>query len=113
MGTNPALFINPWKPALLIFGIEAVQINTGRNIGSILILVFHTFFHTGQVNQIKHLIPVNNMSGADCFCSVLDCFFHQLHLFDTVSDQLQLNIQRIFHEMIICVINDHFADIVQ
>ena len=55
---NLALFIDPWKPSLLILGVETVQVDSGRDIGSILVLILHAFFHTGEVNQVKHLIPV-------------------------------------------------------
>ena len=53
-----ALPENPWKPALLIYGIQAVQIDPGRNIGSILLLVFQALFHNCQMDQIQHTAPV-------------------------------------------------------
>ena len=48
-------------------------------------MIFHAFLHACQVDQVKHLIPVYGMMGADRICGILDCLFHQLHLFDTVT----------------------------
>ena len=85
---NLALLINPWKPSLFILGIQTVQINAWGNVGGVLVLIFHAFLHACQVDQVKHLIPVYGMMGADRICGILDCLFHQLHLLDTVTYQL-------------------------
>ena len=78
-----------------------MEIDTGGNVGSVLVLVFHALFHSCQVNQVQHLTPVNRMAGTDGFCGILDGFFHKLHLFDPVTHQFELNIQGIFHKVII------------
>ena len=65
------------------------------------------------MDQVKHLIPVYGMMRADRICGILNCLFHQLHLLDTVAYQLQLDVQGIFHKMIVRVINGHFPDIIQ
>ena len=48
--SHTKLLINPRKPSLFIHGIKAVQINSGRYIGRILILVLHALLHTCQMD---------------------------------------------------------------
>ena len=74
------------------------EVDPGGNVGGILILILEAFFHAGQVDQVQHLAPVNGVLFLYHLCGILDCFFHQLHLFDPVTDQTKLDIQRIQHE---------------
>ena len=89
---NMALFINPWKPSLLIQRIIFMKIDSCRDIGGILILCLQIFLYTGQMNQLKHLAPVNSLillNGKHC---IFNCAFYKLHLFYTVLNQLFLDI---------------------
>ena len=76
-------------------------------------MIFQTFFHSGQMDQIQHLAPVHRMIGLNGPGCIPDCFFYELHLFDAVLDQLELQIQRIQHKMVIGIADGHFADIFQ
>ena len=61
-----------------------------------------------RVDQVQHLAPVNGVLFLYHLCGILDRFFHQPHLFDPVTDQTKLDIQRIQHEMIIGITDGHF-----
>ena len=108
-----ALGVYPGKPALAVAGVKAVEVDPGGNIGRVLILVFHALFHACQVDQVQHLIPVNGVAGTDSIGGILDGFFHQLHLFDAVTDQFQLDVQGILHKVIVGVVNGHLPNIIQ
>ena len=104
---------DPGKPSLFVLGVQAVEVDPGGNVGGILILILEAFFHAGQVDQVQHLAPVNGVLFLYHLCGILDRFFHQLHLFDPVTDQTKLDIQRIQHEMIIGITDGHFTDVIQ
>ena len=90
-----------------------MQLDPGGDVGGILILILHTLFHTGQMNQIQHLVPVDGMLGLDGIGSILNRLFHQLQLFDPVTHQLQLHIQGIPHKVIVRIADGHIPDIIQ
>ena len=90
-----------------------MQLDSGCNVSCVLILILHTLFHTGQMDQIKHLVPVDGVLGLDRIGSILNRLFHQLQLFDPVTHQLQLHIQGIPHKMIVRIIDRHIPDIIQ
>ena len=65
------------------------------------------------MNQLQHMAPVDLMFffyGAD---RVLDGALHQLHLLDPVLDQLFLQIQGIFQQVIVRVADGHLPDVFQ
>ena len=97
----------------MIFGIQTVELNPGRDIGSIQILVFQTLFHSGQMNQIKHLAPVHSEAGSDGLRGLFNGLLYQLHLFDPVADQRLLKLEGGQHKMIIRIRDCHFVDILQ
>ena len=88
-----------------------MQLDSGCNVSCVLILILHTLFHTGQMDQVKHLVPVDGVLGR--IGSILNRLFHQLQLFDPVTHQLQLHIQGIPHKMIVRIIDRHIPDIIQ
>ena len=98
---DSALFIDPWEPSLGILGIQTVEIDPCGNIGGILILIFQTVFHACQMDQVQHLAPVYMALLLDGGGGILDRLFYQLHLFDAVPDQFELDIQRVQHKVVI------------
>ena len=68
---NLATGKDPGKPAFLIYGIKAVQVDPGGDVGCILILVFQAFFHNGQVDQVQHAAPVHGVFLGNGLCRVL------------------------------------------
>ena len=65
-----------------------MEIDSCRNVRSILILIFQTAFHAGQMDEIQHLAPVNVMLLLNHFRGILDCFFNELHLLDPILNEL-------------------------
>ena len=110
---DPALFVDPGKPALTVGGIVSVQPDAGGDIGGILILVLKTLLHTGQMDQFQHVAPVDLLFLFDGTDRILNGALYQLHLFDAVLYQLFLEIQRIFQKMIIDIADGHLPDFVQ
>ena len=110
---NLALLADPGKPAFLVYRIKTVQVDPGRNVGSILVLVFQTFFHNSQMDQVQHTAPVHGMLLRNGLGSIFQCFFHKLHLFNPVLYKLQLYIQGIEHKMAVRVFDSHLPDILQ
>ena len=108
-----ALPEDPGEPSFFILRIQAVKADSRRNIGSILILVFHTFFHIGKMNQIQHIAPINCVLCLNGIGSIFNGFFYKLHLLNFIFYKLQLNIQGIEHKVIIGIVDGHFPYIVK
>ena len=90
-----------------------MQPDPGRDVGSILILVFQAFFHARQVDQLQHPAPVDIMTVPDGVRGIQDGILHQLHLLDPVPDQFQLHLQRIQHELRIQLADGQLPDVIQ
>ena len=108
---NLALLADPGKPAFLVYRKETVQVDPGRNVGSILVLIFQTFFHDSQMNQVQHTAPVHGM---------LNALNVQLKLVQDRIEQMQLvektlkdTAQGIEHKMAVRVFDSHLPDILQ
>ena len=55
-----------------------MQFDSGSDVGGVLILILHALLHSGQMDQIKHLVPVDGMLGLDRIGSILNRLLHQL-----------------------------------
>ena len=78
---------------MFILGVQAVQTDSGGNIGGILILGFQAFLHVGQVNQVQHTAPVNALLCANLLGGIFNSFLYHLKLFNTVTDEFLLHFQ--------------------
>ena len=82
------LLIDPGEPPFWVLGVQPVQVNSGGNIGRVLVLLGQAFFHSRQMDQLKHPAPVDGMLLADSLCRILDGVFHQLKLLHPILHQL-------------------------
>ena len=89
------------------------EVDPGRNVGSILVLIFQAFFHNSQMNQVQHTAPVHVCSSEMAWAVSFSVFFHKLHLFNPVLYEFQLYIQGIGHKMAVRVFDSHLPDILQ
>ena len=87
--------------------------NPVGNVFGIEILAFQTFFHSGKVDQIQHVAPVNAAVFLNFSGGIFNGFFHKLQLFDPVLDQFLLKSQGVQSKVIVGVIYGHFLDIFQ
>ena len=103
----------PGEPSFLILRVQTVKPDPIRDIFGIEILAFQAFFHSGKVDQIQHMTPVNAAVFPDFPGGIFNSLFHKLKLLDPVLDQLLLESQGVQGKVVVRVIYGHFPDIFQ
>ena len=93
-----------------------MKINTCSEVGGVLVLGGQTVLHTGQMDQIQHLLPVKVFGilvPGEFGDRLLDGIRHGLHLFDPVLDELALKVQGGEQMTVIDLRDRHIPDILQ